>query len=68
MELSTTLRISAQRREGSRVRQHRATYVCVSERITQVRTDIYVTSFGPVSDTEMVGTKVWSTQTVPTMN
>lgn len=29
--------------------------VCVSERITQVRTDIYVTSFGPVSDTEMVG-------------
>lgn len=26
----------------------------VSERITQVRTDIYVTSFGPVSDTEMV--------------
>ncbi|KAK2107723.1 Gamma-aminobutyric acid receptor subunit alpha-5 [Saguinus oedipus] len=23
------------------------------ERITQVRTDIYVTSFGPVSDTEM---------------
>ncbi|KAI2573252.1 GABRA5 isoform 10, partial [Pan troglodytes] len=25
----------------------------LGERITQVRTDIYVTSFGPVSDTEM---------------
>lgn len=26
----------------------------ITERITQVKTDIYVTSFGPVSDTEMV--------------
>lgn len=36
------------------LRPWRGTCVCVSERITQVRTDIYVTSFGPVSDTEMV--------------
>lgn len=26
----------------------------ITERITQVKIDIYVTSFGPVSDTEMV--------------
>jgi len=28
--------------------------IFITERITQVKTDIYVTSFGPVSDTEMV--------------
>lgn len=30
--------------------------------VTEVKTDIYVTSFGPVSDVEMVGTwKIWYT-------
>lgn len=33
--------------------------IFVSERITQVKTDIYVTSFGPVSDTEMVSSSTW---------
>lgn len=33
--------------------------VFVTERITQVKTDIYVTSFGPVSDTEMVSLSRW---------
>lgn len=37
-----------------KLQPRQGTCVCVSERITQVRTDIYVTSFGPVSDTEMV--------------
>ncbi|XP_064357884.1 gamma-aminobutyric acid receptor subunit alpha-5 isoform X1 [Dromaius novaehollandiae] len=31
----------------------------LGERITQVKTDIYVTSFGPVSDTEMVSSSPW---------
>lgn len=33
--------------------------IFITERITQVKTDIYVTSFGPVSDTEMVSSRMW---------
>ena len=29
-------------------------FVCFTDRVTEVKTDIYVTSFGPVSDTDMV--------------
>lgn len=29
-------------------------FVIFTDRVTEVKTDIYVTSFGPVSDTDMV--------------
>ncbi|XP_050190148.1 gamma-aminobutyric acid receptor subunit alpha-5 isoform X1 [Myiozetetes cayanensis] len=39
----------------------------LGERITQVKTDIYVTSFGPVSDTEMVSYHVAANSVVFTL-
>lgn len=34
-------------------------FVVVPDSVTEVKTDIYVTSFGPVSDTDMVGATGW---------
>lgn len=35
-------------------------FFLVPDSVTEVKTDIYVTSFGPVSDTDMVGATDWS--------